>query len=97
MQFEEKRIIHFKKMAKNLILGPDLGPTFFCKNLAFLVTRYHDLLSWCTIPKQNNDPILRKFSGRRTDEKTGKSDFIGRSPTNVKRAITSIKLILFLT
>ena len=45
----------------------------------------------CNIKKKANDPILRKLSHGQTDRQidgqTDKSDFIGRSPTNVERPI----------
>ena len=62
-----------------LDLGP-MGPNSFVKNLASPVTRYHGQLS-----EKTNDPILWKFSDRRTDGQRDESDFIGRCPTNVER------------
>ena len=57
-----------------------MGPNSFVKNLASPVTRYHGQLS-----EKTNDPILWKFSDRRTDGQRDESDFIGRCPTNVER------------
>ena len=61
-------------MAKILISDPILAhlaqiwaTTYFFKNLASLVTRYHGQLSSCTISEKTNYPILRKFSDGRTD------------------------------
>ena len=61
-------------MVKNLVLGPILAPlaqipatTFFFKNLASSVTRYHGQLLSCTTSEKINDPILKKFSDRWTD------------------------------
>ena len=68
-------------MAKNLALGPILGPIwptfgppnfFFFKNLAPSVTRYHGQLSSGTISENADDPILRKLSDERTDRRTRK-------------------------
>ena len=56
------------------------SPKFFVKNLASTVTRYHGQLS-----EKTNDPILWKFSDRRTDGQRDESDFIGRCPNNVER------------
>ena len=65
---------------------------FFFKNLALSVTRYHGhILSW-TIPKKNNDPILRKLgegqtegqTDRQTDGHTDKSDFMGHCLTSAE-------------
>ena len=87
-------------MAKNLVSGLILDHlvkigdvTFFFKNLAPSVTRYHGQLLSCTISEKNYDPILRKlndgWTDRRTDEWTHKqtkeSDFIGRCLTSVER------------
>ena len=84
-------------MAKNLASGPILAHLaqirtanfFFFKNLAASVTRNHGQLSPCTISEKTNDPISRKLSDGRTDERTDgethDSDFIGRCPTNVER------------
>ena len=47
------------------LLGPNSGCQnffFFFKNVAWSGTRYHGQLSSCTISKETNDPILRKFS-----------------------------------
>ena len=50
--------------------GPNLGhQNFFCLNLVFSVTRYHQLSS-CTISEKANDPILRKVSDGRTSGRT---------------------------
>ena len=55
--------------------------------MALSVVRcYGELLS-CTISEKINDPILRKYSSRRTDRQTGESGFIGRCPTNVELPI----------
>ena len=79
-------------MAKNLVLDPVLThltqiwvTTFFFKNLAPSVTRYHGQPSLCSISEKTNDSILRKLSDGRTDRQTDESDFIGRCPTNVER------------
>ena len=53
--------------------GPNSGRQFFFffkKNLAPSVTRYHGLLSSCTISEKTNDAILRKLSDGRTDRPT---------------------------
>ena len=88
MHFNENVWSKLKEIAKNLILGQIQAhwtqiraANFFFKNLGFSVTRYHDQLSSCKISGKTDDPILRKFSDGRTD----KSDFIGRSPTEVVR------------
>ena len=79
-------------MAKNLVLDPVLArltqiwvTTFFFKNLAPSVTRYHGQPSSFTISEKTNDSILRKLSDGRTDRQTDESDFTERSPTNVER------------
>ena len=69
-----------------------MAKTFFFKNLASSVTRYHGQLSSCTISEKTNDPILRKFSDGQTDGHTDKSDFIGRCPTNIERTTTDNKI-----
>ena len=73
---------------KNLVSGPMLSPlaeiwaqnvffsdftSFFFKNLALLVTRYHGQLLSCTISEETNDPILRKVSDEQTDRQTDES------------------------
>ena len=69
-----------RKWRKNLVLvltydsGPKFEMPFFFsfKNLALSVTRYHmRQLSSSTLSGKTNNPILRKRSGRRTDERTG--------------------------
>ena len=75
--FRENQWSKLKKMVKNLIVGPDLGPVspifglqkVLFKNLASSVSRYHGQLS-CTISEKANDPFLRKLSGRRTEGQT---------------------------
>ena len=47
--------------------------SFFFKNLALLVTRYHGQLLSCTISEETNDPILRKVSDEQTDRQTDES------------------------
>ena len=50
---------------------PKFGPPKFCfKYLVLLVTRYHGLISSCTISEKTNDPILRKLSNRQMDRPT---------------------------
>ena len=67
-------------MAEKPRFGPDLGQWtnirdaifFSFKNLALSVTRCHMVqLSSSTLSGKTNNPILRKRSGRRTDERTG--------------------------
>ena len=69
-----------RKWRKNLVLvltydsGPKFEMPFFFsfKNLVLSVTRYHmGQLSSSTLSGKTNNPILRKRSGRRTDERTG--------------------------
>ena len=97
IRFQGKLINQTWEKGKKINFGPDFDPLgqnsghqfFSLKNLASSVTRYHGHLSSFTILEKTNDPILRKISdegGRtdeETDEQTNKSDFIGRSPTNV--------------
>ena len=63
-------------MAKNLVFS----------KVCLSVTRYHGLVSSCTISEKNNDPILRKLSDERMDSQTDRqrqeSDFIGWCPAN---------------
>ena len=93
------------KMAKNLVLGLILARwtkiqttilfflfSFFFKNLALPVTRYHDELLSCTISEKSNEPIFRKCSDWWThwwmeglmDRQMDDSDLIRFSPTNVE-------------
>ena len=49
-------------------IWPEFGlPIFFFKNLTSSGTRCHGYLSPYTISEKNNDPILKKLNGRRTD------------------------------
>ena len=78
MQFQVKHMIQLNKVAKKTHFGLNLGPLvpdlghkiFIFRNLAPSVTRCHGQLSSCTISKKSNDPILRKFGDRHTDEQT---------------------------
>ena len=70
-----------KKLVSGTILTPLVPNQAFLKNLASSVTRYHGLLSSCTISGKTDDPILRKVSDGQTDE----SDLIGHCPTKVGR------------
>ena len=66
-----------RKWQKKPRFGPEFGPfgpnsdcQFFFfpkKNLALSVTRCHGQLSSSTTSEKTNNPILRKFSDRRTD------------------------------
>ena len=76
-QFQGKPMIQTQENGKKCHFDPDLGPfgpntghNFFFKNFALSVTRYHGQLSSCTISKNTNDPILRKFSDGQTDRRT---------------------------
>ena len=95
MQFQGKLMNQTVENGKKPIFGSDFGPfaqnsgrqTFFFKNLAPPVTRYHGQLSSCTISGKTNHSILQKLSDGRTDRRTDRqadeSDFIGPCPTNI--------------
>ena len=68
---QEKLMIQTQEKNQKSHFGPDLGPLGF-KNLTSLVTRYHGQLLSCTISEKTNDPILTKFSDRRTDRQTNR-------------------------
>ena len=60
-------------------------PIFFFKNLASLVTKYHDQhgqLSSCSLSEKTNNPILRKLwlKDGRTNRQMDKSDFYRTLP-----------------
>ena len=74
MQFQGKRIIQTQQNSKTPHFRPNfdpLGPNFcrqiLFKSLASSVIRYHAQLLLCKISEKRNDPVLRKFSGGRTD------------------------------
>ena len=87
--------------------GSKFEPPNFSKNVAPSLTRYHGQPSSCTISEKTNDSILRKFSDgwtdrqtdRQREKQTDKSDFIGRSLSNVEHPTTkplNIPSVLFL-
>ena len=101
MQFQGKLMNQtWENSKKNLVLGLILAylakiwaTNFFFsqKNLAPSVPRYYGQLSSCTISEKTDNPILRKLSDGGTNGPTdGRSDFIGRCPTNVERPIITI-------
>ena len=72
-------------MAKNLVLGLIFANLFFFfKNLIASVTRYYGQLSPCILSEKTNDAILRKLNNGLTDDRRGKSDFIGCCLTNIE-------------
>ena len=80
-------------MAKNLVLGLILAKIgaanfffffFFFKNLIASVTRYYGQLLPCILSEKTNEAILRKLNNGLTDDRRGKSDFIGCCPTNIE-------------
>ena len=80
--------LNLRKWQKKLVLGPILAPllqiqvaNFFSK--IWLRQSLGSQLS-CANQKKTNDPVLRKFTDRRTDGQTDESDFMGRRPTNVE-------------
>ena len=90
MQFQGKLMSRIWENSKKPSFGPDFGPfgpnlglffSFFCFSKIWLRQSHHGQLSSCTISEKPNNPIIRNFSDRQTDE----SDFIGRCSTNVER------------
>ena len=83
-------------MAKNLVLGLIFAHLakiwasnfffffFFFKNLIASVTRYYGQLLPCILSEKTNEAILRKLNNGLTDDRRGKSDFIGCCPTNIE-------------
>ena len=76
MQFKRKLMNQTSEKGKKTNFAPDfdlfaqnLGLQFFPKNLAPPITIYHGVryISPRTISEKTNNPILRKFSDRRTD------------------------------
>ena len=58
----------------------------------------HGQLSSCTILEKTNDPILKRFSDGRRDERIGQTDrrtidSIGRCSTNVERPSRKFKIM----
>ena len=62
MQFQEKLMIQTQENGE--IMGLIQVP--WALNLFSSITSYHGHLSSCTISEKTNDPILKKFSDRRT-------------------------------
>ena len=78
MQFQGKLIIENGGKTSSWSWLTTVGQNSRChfffsfKNLVLSVTRYHmGQLSSSTLSGKTNNPILRKRSGRRTDERTG--------------------------
>ena len=71
-------------MAKNLVLGPNYGRQYVQKSGSV-----HNMVSYHHVQYQKKLLIRswENLSDGRTDEQTDESDFIGRCPTNVERAI----------
>ena len=83
-------------MTENLVSGPILahlarirGPifSFFFKNLAPSVTRYHGQISSCPVSEKL---IIQSRENLPTDE----SDLTGRCSTNVERPIGNLKSVM---
>ena len=88
MQFQGKSMIQTQENYKKSHFRPDLDPLGLNLGRQFFFSKICQLPS-CTISENANDPILRKFSDRRTvrqrDRYTDETDFIGHCPTNLKR------------
>ena len=87
-----------EKMAKNLVSGLILAHLarirankfWFFKNLALSTNIHYVSYYQVQYQKKTNDPILKKFSDKRTDRQTdghtdGRKYFIGRCRTNAER------------